>query len=409
VTERRIAVVIPTRNRSAELRRAIDSVADESIAAVVSDNSTDAQESERVRAACAETELPYVRPPRPLPMTEHWEWALEHALERFDPSHVTFLTDRMMFKSGAIAELLDITRSQPERVVAYGHDAVLDHVRPVGVRVEPWTGRVFEIPSERLLQRFAQAHRDTALPRMLNSVTPRAVLDLLRHRHGSVFASISPDYCFGARVLGAVDSVLFLDRGVLIHHALDRSHGEAYARGEETAEIADFTAGLQGTPRNKDAPVPEFEVSVNSIVSEYCFVRSEQSSSPYPEVDRDQYLAAVAREIPAIVTPERRARMEKLLLEHGWPRARRRLRARRAVRAASDLARHPVSSLRRLNLRLRWSPRHPVLRRLAIRLGPGSFDLYEHTFATPEQAIAFLERDPRPPEPRPVHLYPLLS
>src|SRR6476620_12635999 len=99
-----IVVVIPTRNRSAIAMNAVRSVLDqpvENLHALVSDNSTIEAEREALAAFCSsqnDERLRYVRPPKPLPMAEHWEWALDEALGSSQASHVTYLTDRMMFR-----------------------------------------------------------------------------------------------------------------------------------------------------------------------------------------------------------------------------------------------------------------------------------------------------------------------
>src|SRR4029078_3676532 len=102
-----IIVVVPTRNRSAIAMNAVRSVLDqpvENLNVLVSDNSTSETEREALAAVCAalkDSRLRYVQPPEPMPMAEHWEWAREEALRSFRASHMTYLTDRMMFRRGA--------------------------------------------------------------------------------------------------------------------------------------------------------------------------------------------------------------------------------------------------------------------------------------------------------------------
>ncbi|HVF50650.1 MAG TPA: glycosyltransferase, partial [Pyrinomonadaceae bacterium] len=95
-------VVIPTRNRAglaANAARSVLSRPDAGMRVLVSDNSTSEQEASELARLCGEigdSRLRLVRPPEPLAMSAHWNWAMRQALE-YDASHFTFLTDRMLF------------------------------------------------------------------------------------------------------------------------------------------------------------------------------------------------------------------------------------------------------------------------------------------------------------------------
>ena len=73
-----LAVVVPTRNRADIAPITVTSILagdDPRVRAIVSDNSTEADQLERLRAACAELpgeRVRYLRPPEGMPMTAHW-------------------------------------------------------------------------------------------------------------------------------------------------------------------------------------------------------------------------------------------------------------------------------------------------------------------------------------------------
>ena len=84
----------------------------------------------------------YVRPPQPFAMPAHWEWAIQQALADYDASHVTYLTDRMMFRKGALREVRRVLRPDGRLIfVEHGraHDAGVvrwqDRLTPVWRRV----------------------------------------------------------------------------------------------------------------------------------------------------------------------------------------------------------------------------------------------------------------------------------
>src|SRR6266542_3882086 len=121
MTGPRVAVVIPTRNRADLVPAALGSVVSrppKGVEVVVSDNSTDPDQCERTRNACdqyAPELVRYVRPPEPLDMGTHWQWALDSALSCGDASHVLYLTDRMVFRPAALADVVRLVEKHPDR------------------------------------------------------------------------------------------------------------------------------------------------------------------------------------------------------------------------------------------------------------------------------------------------------
>ena len=385
----RLAVVVPTRNRAVLAARAARTVVREgasNVSLFVSDNSTDVGESEHLSRLCAglgDEAVTYLRPPAPLAMTDHWEWAAHEALVRSGASHLLFLTDRMVFKQGTLRELLAIVDERPGSVVSFNHDSVLDHVRPIRLRLEPWSGLLVEIPSERLLYLSSRGVIHASLPRMLNCVVPREVLGSVERRYGTLFASISPDFCFAYRCLGAVDTILFWDLSPLVQHGLDVSNGSTYARGVRSEARRDFVEQLGQTPMNFAAPIPEFQTIRNAILHEYAFVRAESGDDRFPPIDPRGYLAAVVEDLSLFENREARTVMLDVLADNGWVGS-----PKRRYDAGIQLLRAMFRG---------WDVVRAGSRTVA-RLIPGSH------FATTDEALAHAERSPRPRESTLAHL-----
>jgi hypothetical protein len=145
---------------------------------LISDNSTSPEAVQQLSTFCnsiADDRVRYIRPPQSLLMSPHWDWALRQALELWDYSHVSFLTDRMIFKPGALATLAEIAVCLPARIISYMHDRIADNQRPVRIDQHPWTGNLFAVSSARLLELSSQARSHEMLPRMLTSLVPRRV------------------------------------------------------------------------------------------------------------------------------------------------------------------------------------------------------------------------------------------
>lgn len=319
------AVVIPTRNRPDLAMRAIRSVLGQEGArawVLVSDNSTSEEALAALERFCAELKderLHYVRPPEPLPMTDHWSWALRQALALFpEASHFTYVSDRIVLKPSAVRELARIAARHPSAVTSFLIDAVVDDKLPITVRQNEWTGRLLRVSSSRCLQLSAESVLHESLPRLLNCIVPRGLFAEVEGRFGSVFSSISPDFNFCYRLLTIIDSVIFYDRALSVHYALRRSNGASTSRGELTPDHADFLKNLGRMKQNYAAPIPEVATVHNAIIHEYCVVKEESRSPKFPEVDFQRYLGALAYELEEFIDPGQKQRMLSVLAGHGW-------------------------------------------------------------------------------------------
>ena len=342
-------------------------------------------------------------------MTAHWQWALERALEPDDVTHVAYLTDRMVMKLGELKPVLDMAAGHPGKVISYNHDAVDDYRTPVGLQLYPWTGKLFEIDSTHLLYLSSRGVIRPPLPRPLNSLVPRTVFEQVATRFGSVFASISPDFCFTYRCLDTVDSILYYDKAVLLQYSMARSQGASYSRGEDTKDRVDFAAQLGATQMNNAAPVPAFHTIRNAIFHEYCFVRAETDSGRFPPIDPRAYMAAILEDFSQIENPQLRAHMLDVLRDNGWvgaPMMRYRLAVAglgvvyRGWDVARTIARGLIGFVRRV-----LSER--VARALAAagRQPPAGLVGFRST----ERAIEYANRHPRPASPTTDHLEPLFT
>ena len=418
----RTAILIPTRNRPALAIAAVESALRDlprDAEVVISDNSTRPADRAELRRRCEMPEwhrVRYLSPPEPLPMTAHWAWALNAVLATTAATHVSFLTDRMVFKPGGVLRLLDAAALHPADVISYNHDMVDDHRHPVVLSSAEWSGLLLRVRSATLIRMgsFAQAH--PALPRMLNCLVPVRTFEIIRARFGSVFASISPDHCFAYRCLAVCESILYLDEALLVHYALDRSNGASYSRGVPSADSVDFARQLGASRMNELAPVPEFHTIMNAVVNEYCFVR-EEAADGFPPVDMANYLDAMESGIAEIEDVALRDQMRGLLARQDrhylwrWPPFRLARRVRRRVRAALT---HPARFTHRILERgaQAIAGRHrtntpflPLLRRLGLLPG------WPRTvrFSSTPEAIEFASHEARSPNSMATHLLYLVD
>jgi hypothetical protein len=404
-----LAIGIPTRNRAALAARAIESAlrdAPGGTLVVVSDNSTDAAERERLERYCAHAgeRVEYVRPPEPLPMPVHWDWLWRTIRDSADPSHISYLTDRFVFAAGALPAVLEVAQANPGRVVSYHQNTVFDEFSPVQLVQTPWTGRTVELDCRRLAELSSRGIYGDYLPRMLNSVAPVETLAELERRHGDVFGTVAPDYRFAYRCLALHDTVLYLDRPCLVEYAMPQSTGGGFRRGQLNPHAADYAAQL-AEPRFGATPEPTLETLANAIFQEYCSVRAEEGGGRFPPVERRGYLATNAISVDRVEDPDQRAALRAQLRRLGWTRVdsvRHTLGVARAM--AGYLARHPSEIRRTLRRQLVERPPGTPLAFVLSRLGLAPPVSDEFRFATAEEAIAWADANPRSPTPHAWHI-----
>lgn len=385
-----LTVLIPTRHRPQLACAAITSVVEQAagrITVVVSENSDHEADRAIVSTFVSRQDrkvVTYLQAPARLAMPQHWEWALQRAMETSPASHFTVLTDRMVFRPGFLPELLGIADRYFDDMISYNYDKVEDTTARIHLELERWSGRLLAIDAGHVLACASKGVLSHALPRMLNTMVPRGILDAVRTRYGSVFASISPDVCFAFRSLALVDRFLYYDKAGLIQYAIGRSQGINYKRGIAAPEVVDFAALLGGSSLDLNAaPVPEFKTMLNSVFHEYAFVKAETSSPKFPDIDRVAYLGAIASDALTMWDRGRTRSVLEQLRRRGWSWP---LMAAWFVRKAVPAMVHDPGRLVEMLLRPLRQRRH---------------------FSTAEQAIAWAIGHPRRPTSTLAHQWQL--
>jgi hypothetical protein len=408
----RLAVALPTRNRSDMAMAVVESllrVGEPDVTVVVSDNSTDEAERARLHTFCARhaDDVDYVRPPEPLAMAPHWEWLRREVQGRSEVTHVTYLNDRLLFAAGALAQLAEIVAREPEWVVSYQHDRVEDATMPAELTQFPWTGQLLELDARRLIEMSSRGTFGSYLPRMLNCIVPVGTLTAIERRYGSVFASVSPDYCFAFRCIATCDSILYFDRACIVEYGTGRSSVHTYMKGRPNEVHARFARETSGF-RLAGTPEPGFETVANGLYKEYFVAREETGGDRFPAVSPRSYLAAQAVAIAQIEEPEWRSRMKRLLRRHGWKR---RHDARRAAGEAAAMAgyfiRHPTAFASSIKRQLWERPPRTMLASLLLRVGVNPRTRDELRFGSAADAIAHAEGHPRRRLPHAWHVHQL--
>lgn len=195
----RFTFVVPTRNRSGLLRRALTSALGQGhgdFEVLVSDNHSDDDTPDVVEEFAGDARVRAVRTPHALAQPESWEFAFAHARGEW----VTLLSDDDAVV-GSLLQRVEAVLDGTTRVVAYGKawyvhpgvDPPWPHPREVNVvTARPWSGAVEDVPARPELERFfARAQRE-AIPGISNAFVHRDVLGRLEREAGRLFRYPDP-------------------------------------------------------------------------------------------------------------------------------------------------------------------------------------------------------------------------
>jgi hypothetical protein len=320
-----LAIVIPTRNRSdmvgLALKSALALAPIVPIRVFVSDNSTDPEESDRIKillAAIADDRVCLLKPPEPMSMTLHWDWAMSEVLRTTDASHVAYLTDRMFLRPALFQEAMRACKKFPGEIISYADDRLNDERLPIVYRPAIRSGKVYRIQSQSLLDLSSRMVFYTCLPRMLNCIAPREHLERLAVRYRTYFDSVSPDFSFCYRSLESTESIIYLDKSVMLSHGHARSNGHSFIRGASTDATKDFLRHLGPNILNADSPLPNVLTVGNGIASEYLRVRRESGSVAMRPLSLNAYMAYLAGEIDQFTDRDHATAVSRQLKEAGW-------------------------------------------------------------------------------------------
>lgn len=407
----RLAIGLPTRNRPDMARAAIEAVLrwpHPDVVLVVSDNSTDPDALARLAEFCAglpPEAVRYVRPPEPLAMAEHWAWLWHEIRDTLSPTHVGYLTDRLVLAARALPQLVGIVAREPELVLSFQVDHVHDLRTPVELVQRQWTGQLLELDARELIELSRRGRSGDFMPRMLNSITPAGVMSAIERRFGDVFGDVAPDYRFAFRALAVCDTTLYLDRSCVTEHGMTRSAGIGFSKGTMNQDASRFAREL-AVPRFGATPEPGFETVANAIFQEYCAVRQELGGDRFPPPHWRSYLTANAISVDRIQDPAWRERMRDLLRRRGYTRRNGVAHvAGLTLEMAGYFARHPGALARSVKRQLWDRPPGTPAAFLLARAGLSPRLRDDLRFASSAEALAHADLRPRRRMPYSWHLH----
>lgn len=268
-------MLIPTRDRPAYVRNALESVLNQSFGdfeVVVCDNYKNASCKAEVEAF-ADGRIRYVTPPSPLAMHENWEFAIDQARGDF----VLVLIDKTLLRLNALERLQAATQSHPAEVYSWTSDAYyLTHEQegdvgrgylvPVRGAGEPFYVDCKQEMAARVSfrQRLGTEGPAYAYGKICFGAYSQALIARIKQRFGRVCPLISPDYTSKTVALLSTDRLVDLNNSCTVSLNTSISNGMLFS--QNTARARRFLAeGGFSAADFADLPIPHVFCSVHNI------------------------------------------------------------------------------------------------------------------------------------------------
>jgi len=262
------SIVVPTLNRCDTLKYTLDTIIDQNYEAfelIVSDNCSSDETEEIVKAAQEKrANVRYIKPPRTLSMSRHWEFALSHA----QGEYVAFVGDDDGMVPNALPKAHAILAQfkQPEALASLNCEYHWPSSPLAGhsnIARYPLTSEVYECNSLECLKKtlnFDFPYRN--LPLIYNGFLKKYIINKIKSKAGSFFKSCIPDVYSGIAVVSQTESFVFSESPLFIYGVSGHSNGANSSRKKSS----DKSFFIEDTiPFHKKIP---YCVSIPMLVAE---------------------------------------------------------------------------------------------------------------------------------------------
>jgi hypothetical protein len=202
-----ISLVCPTRDRVQFVSKFIEFAAQldsNYFEVLVSDNSVSTENQTAIRELCKKFGLKYIRPPRPLPLMSHWEFALSNA----SGYYAGIMTDKMYPLASVLSSVVELLQDKSPDVVSWSANTYFpldqDNVFGPGyyVRNETPQQPIKDFDSKQEIQRrisgsinrrnFKQV--DYGRGKICYGLYSNKLINECNTKFGTLFAGLTPDY-----------------------------------------------------------------------------------------------------------------------------------------------------------------------------------------------------------------------
>lgn len=269
------SVVIPTRNRPDYVADAVASTLlqdIDSLECIVSDNSDDDRTLEVMAGYVRDPRCQYYRPPRVLPMLDHWEFASSKASGEI----LLMLSDRKLLCRGALRRIHRALEQRPNiSAFSVASQVYDDAEKHLGWRSKKRRTRVYETSDlvEHFLREniFDPTTLDPVFPKTHNGGLRRQLAERIRAATGHLFNNprvTTPDYSAFFETCAVETSILHIGARLILTQGERTSNGRLFGAGATTAYLGELAG------RDLYAAVPFKEPFIyNLLMADYLAIR----------------------------------------------------------------------------------------------------------------------------------------
>ena len=306
-----VSIVIPTRDRPMFIEKAIRSynaLCDLGVEIIISDNSIIPSSSDRIKESLRGTSIKYVRPPNPVGMVDHWNFAIDAASGQF----IGMLTDKTFPLHREWPKLLQLLESQCQSVdlVSWTSDDYFPddmtnffgaghHLIRSGIE---WSTTEFAPKTELMTRLNGDRHRDDMSPgeysrgKICFGVYSRQLCQQMKATTGFVFHPFSPDYTSLSVALCLAERAIHIDHSPVVQINTDISNGGAISKSNSAA--LNYIQSVEGIQYLDFLPFQGLYSSLSNLVLHDLLLGPKLTSNEI-HFDQVNWLGHIVRDLDA--------------------------------------------------------------------------------------------------------------
>lgn len=275
------SIVIPTRDRPLLLERALSALEAQTFVdfeVIVSDNPLHVSCADVVRPYLRDDRFSYRRPPEPMDMWNHWNFAIEGARGKY----VTIFNEKFILRPDALEIMAAEVLSKSPDVLTWQFEIFDSRHAGDGLffgqyhpKVKPGNSFFYD-SKEELKKRFAfdfpvfsryECQRNN-YGKIYTGFVRSGVLDEVRRKHGSIFMPTSPDFTSMAAILNEGGRCVDINKSLmLLNDVTGMSHGESTRTSFAATRRAVHDLGLDFDEYARDLPIANFPIGHNNYTA----------------------------------------------------------------------------------------------------------------------------------------------
>ncbi|MDP2638838.1 MAG: glycosyltransferase family A protein [Candidatus Azambacteria bacterium] len=215
----KVSIIIPTLNRAHLLKFALQSAVRQDfkdLEIIVCDDFSGDNTKEMVESFNNQS-IVYVRSEKRLNMTDTFEFALSKSTGEY----VTFLTDACYLISGSISFAMAELEKNGVKLAMWGNCVYcypdwMEKVRGNTLQIPKFSFKTYLIDSKDALKKFYNNMREPVIPKSINSLCHRSVVEKTIKIQGRFFSQPIPDHTSAVSMLANTDRFIFIDRPLFL-------------------------------------------------------------------------------------------------------------------------------------------------------------------------------------------------